>query len=50
MSGIKNVFGGAAVQEGRAFDVNSLPEVFDILDKGDCSIIDTAALYGTVCR
>jgi len=47
MSGIKNVFGGAAVNEGRAFsDVESLKEPFDILEHGDCKIVDTAALYG----
>lgn len=47
MSGIKNVFGGAAVNEGRAFaDATVLSEVFDIMKKGDCNVVDTASLYG----
>lgn len=44
-SGIKNAFGGAAV--GRHFATpEAIKEVFDILEKGDCKIVDTAALYG----
>jgi len=48
MSGIKDVFGGASVNEGRAFQLDTLPEVFDILEKAGCTIVDTAALYGSV--
>ncbi|KAK3116045.1 hypothetical protein LTR53_003993 [Teratosphaeriaceae sp. CCFEE 6253] len=48
MSGIKNVFGGAGINEGRPFaDHKLLTEAFDILEKGDCKVIDTAALYGS---
>ncbi|KAK5127092.1 hypothetical protein LTR85_008452 [Meristemomyces frigidus] len=47
MSGIPNVFGGAMVGEGRAFFTNeSIKEAFDIMEKGDCKTVDTAALYG----
>jgi len=46
MSGIQNVFGGAAVRAGRGFNTpEQLAEVFDILEKGDCPTIDTATLY-----
>jgi diketogulonate reductase-like aldo/keto reductase len=46
-TGITNVFGGGGIQPQRAFgNVEILKEVFDILEKGDCPIIDTAALYG----
>lgn len=35
------------VNEGRAFDtVESIQEAFDIMEKGDCKTVDTAALYG----
>ena len=47
-SGIKNVFGGAAVNDNRGFKTNDqVLEVFDIMDNGDCNIVDTASLYGT---
>ncbi|KAK0334890.1 hypothetical protein LTR59_013640 [Friedmanniomyces endolithicus] len=47
MSGIKNAFGGGAINEGRSFaDPKLLAEAMDLLEKGDCKIIDTAALYG----
>ncbi|KAK4545791.1 hypothetical protein LTR36_002745 [Oleoguttula mirabilis] len=46
-SGIPNVFGGAAVGEGRGFPtVEAAKEAFDIMEKGDCKTVDTAALYG----
>lgn len=46
-SGIKVVFGGAGVGEGRGFQTpEATSEAFDILEKGDCKIVDTAALYG----
>lgn len=44
MPGIKNVFGGAAI--GRSFNTDNLPQVYDIMEAGDCQTIDTAALYG----
>lgn len=46
-SGLPNVFGGAMVSGDRAFSTpEALHEVFDIMEKGDCKIVDTAALYG----
>lgn len=48
MSGIKNAFGGATINEGRSFaDPKVLEQALEILEKGDCKIIDTAALYGS---
>ncbi|KAI7211347.1 Aldo/keto reductase [Hortaea werneckii] len=47
MSGIKNVFGGAAVNDNRGFTtVEAVKEAFQIMDAGDCKIVDTATLYG----
>ncbi|TKA31720.1 hypothetical protein B0A50_01798 [Salinomyces thailandicus] len=47
MAGIKNVFGGAAVNDNRGFTtVDAVKEAFSILEAGDCNIVDTATLYG----
>ncbi|KAK3639879.1 hypothetical protein LTR56_010230 [Elasticomyces elasticus] len=46
--GIKNAFGGGAINEGRPFaDPKLLEEAMKIMENGDCKIIDTAALYGS---
>ncbi|TKA77386.1 hypothetical protein B0A55_03216 [Friedmanniomyces simplex] len=47
MAGIKNAFGGGAINEGRSFaDPKLLAQAMTIMENGDCKIIDTAALYG----
>ncbi|EMC93365.1 hypothetical protein BAUCODRAFT_26667 [Baudoinia panamericana UAMH 10762] len=52
MPGIANVFGGGGINPGEFCRCNTWGEVealhkcFDILEKGDCKTIDTAALYG----
>lgn len=44
MSGIKAVFGSAGI--GRNFAKEELPALYEILERGNCDTIDTAALYG----
>ncbi|KAF2172491.1 hypothetical protein M409DRAFT_17725 [Zasmidium cellare ATCC 36951] len=47
MSGIKVVFGCGGVNPGRGFSTEeAVKEAFDILEKGGCTILDTARLYG----
>ena len=47
MAGLTPVFGGGAVNPGRAFgEPEGLKELFSILEQGGCKHIDTAALYG----
>lgn len=45
MAGLTPVFGGAGVAAGRALgEKDKLPEMYEILEKGGCKNIDTAAL------
>ena len=47
MAGIQPVFGATCINTGRAFErADQLPKLFEILDAGGCTNIDTATLYG----
>ncbi|KAF2769552.1 Aldo/keto reductase [Teratosphaeria nubilosa] len=46
-TGIKNVFGGGQITEGRGFpNVEAVKEALDILEKHNVRNVDTASLYG----
>lgn len=48
MTGIKVVFGGAGISEGRPFSsVEDVKEVLTVLKENGVDTVDTAQLYGT---
>ena len=44
--GVKIVFGGGPIGEGKAFpDASTIEELYKLLEEGGCGTIDTARLY-----